>query len=71
MKCPSCGSASVPVKDSRQYYANTIRKRSCANCGNTFYTKEIVIDYNDGYENIAEYHRNYNHCRSRKKEEKK
>lgn len=67
MKCPNCGGSNFDVKDSRPYGANTVRRRKCNDCQNTFYTKEVIMDFNDGFEAIADFYRNYRSCSKRGK----
>ena len=46
MKCPSCGSREIIVKDSRPLDTTIRRRRQCRTCDHRWTTIEAVIDDN-------------------------
>ena len=57
MKCPKCGGNAITTKTTRPHGDTTVRKRQCRSCGNAFYTREAVIDYQEGYDAVSEFYR--------------
>ena len=47
MKCPKCGGAAIQ-KNSFNSDNVCIRIRKCKNCGENFYTKELITIYDQG-----------------------
>ena len=44
-QCPNCGSYSTKVVDNRYFKKHNehLRKRKCKDCGNKWFTKEVVV----------------------------
>ena len=55
MNCPKCG-GKVKVADSRTEDTDVIRRRVCTNCSMDWVSIEIMMDYEEGREEMARIH---------------
>lgn len=51
--CPNCGCSRMPAVNTRRQRKQNIRLRSCKDCGQRIWTKEVITRVVDRKENVT------------------